>query len=295
LTRSDRADVISAWKTTIPSLSLKHLYLKHGLLSLAAMHLHHQCSPEARPFYFELASLHQDKALEYFIPQLEVITEETCHALFAFSILLPALQYSFLTVPRELHSSQDLIDRIIINFDYLIGATVISSGADEWIVNGIVAPLVTIRKLESIIPDLIQEPQNSINALMYSISQSSTLNNNHTLQSKSHTENATLLSIYKHSIDMLSNAFPSADSNRRYLDATIGWPYFVGLDFLGLLKENDPIALVILGFYGVALHSFKSFWWLDRMGARLVEAVSHVISPTHLPLLQWPLAMISSN
>ena len=114
-------------------------------------------------------------------------------------------------------------------------------------------------------------------------------------QPSSQTDTAERFSMHKYSIEILSNAFPSTDINRRFIDATIVWPFFVGLDFIRLLKENNSIALVVLGFYGIALHSFRSIWWLYGLGARLVQVVSRVILPMHLPLLQRPLAKISTS
>ncbi|TAQ87198.1 hypothetical protein B7494_g4478 [Chlorociboria aeruginascens] len=295
LSISDRADVGLTFQTGVLDVALKWSFLQHGLWSLAAMHLRHDCAPELQSLYSDLASLHQDKALEKYIPQLKAITKENCDALFAFSLLLPPLRYSFLMASTEPFGAQEFITEMLNIFDYLVGATVVSTEADAWLLKGTLSQIITIRGLGSIIPQLTEEPKNALITLMSYISDLLGDPEGHGRQSPSHTENSRRLSAYKHSIEMLSNLFPSGDTSRRYLDATIGWPFFSGPDFIRLLKQNDSIALVILGYYGVALHSFRSIWWLGGLGARLVEAVSRVISPTYMQLLMWPLEKISSN
>ena len=66
-----------------------------------------------------------------------------------------------------------------------------------------------------------------------------------------------------HSIDMLTNAFPKQDAVHRVFDDMIGWPHFVGGGLLRLLKDRDPVTLVILAHYGVALSAFNDCWWLE--------------------------------
>ena len=68
---------------------------------------------------------------------------------------------------------------------------------------------------------------------------------------------------------------------------------FVGGDLVRLLKERDQMALVILAHYGVALNTRNEFWWLEGVGARVIRAISRVLGPEFLALVQWPLNMIA--
>ena len=42
---SDRADLVTTWQLTVPSLAVHHAFLRHGLLALAAMHIRYRCPP----------------------------------------------------------------------------------------------------------------------------------------------------------------------------------------------------------------------------------------------------------
>ena len=271
------------------------MFLRHGILSLAAKHLQHSSPPNLKPFYSELASQHQYFALEKYIPQLGSITEQNHHAIFAFSLLLAPLRHSFLATSDAHFHPQGVIAQVIENFEYLIGSTVISSSTDSWIRKGVLSPILTVRKLESVIPQLHEEPHNTLNILMNEIQRFEAANKNHSPLSPNQGALTTRVSTYKRAIEVLSNSFPTIDGSPRYRDVTMGWPFFVGPDFMRLLKERDSLALVILGYYGVALHSYDHVWWLNGLGARLVVAVCHTISPMHIHLMQWPLAKIRSS
>ncbi|EXJ62861.1 hypothetical protein A1O7_03302 [Cladophialophora yegresii CBS 114405] len=99
--------------------------------------------------------------------------------------------------------------------------------------------------------------------------------------------------IYGRSIEMLTNAFPTEDAERGIFDDMIAWPHFVGGDLVRLLRERDQMALVILPHYGVALRAFSGFWWLDKVGARLIGAISGVLRSEFLAWVQWPLNTIA--
>lgn len=95
--------------------------------------------------------------------------------------------------------------------------------------------------------------------------------------------------LYQDSIEMLSNAFPTTDGQPARLGAVIGWPVFTDRRFLDLLRHNDPLALIVLAYYGRALHAFSGIWWIHGLGQRLVQAVSQILGADYRPLLNWPL------
>jgi hypothetical protein len=303
LSMIDRMDLAPSWQVTIPAIALDHPFLRHGLLALAAMHLQHDSRAELRPLYSELAMRHQDRALQEYIPQIQAVTRRNCHALFAFSLILPPLRHATLTSQisspdekddgNDTNSPRGFLAEMVNNFEYSMGPSVIfmCGSAATWIREGVLSPIITIRgssDFDNIIPDLIEEARIGLGTL---------LNHVDSLAAPPQAEDTghgrSKVAVYRRSIEMLSKSFPSTDAGRRHLDATIGWPYVIGSDFIRLLKQNDSMALVILGFYGVALHYFRSVWWLDGLGQRLVKAVSRVVDPEHVPLLQWPLAKVS--
>lgn len=83
------------------------------------------------------------------------------------------------------------------------------------------------------------ELRDALTSLLDYVSSVLTLSVVHPYQSSSHVNDFSREPFYRPSIEMPSNLFPTADSSRRYLDATIGWPYFAGSELVQLLKEYD--------------------------------------------------------
>ncbi|OAL24261.1 hypothetical protein AYO22_05921 [Fonsecaea multimorphosa] len=202
-----------------------------------------------------------------------------------------ATEYSFISGLDSDVDGHEYIAEVISVFEYVIGATVIASEGEVWLRQGGLQPLMA-RETEpqSILPGLIEGPRTALSSLLSYVQQ---LGENHELSVASQT--AANSPVYVRSIDMLTNAFPSADSERRIFDDMIGWPHYVGADLVRLLRAQDQMALVILAHYGVALDAFRDIWWLDGVGARLVRAIASVLPVEFAPLVQWPLDQVSTG
>jgi hypothetical protein len=291
-TMTDRFDVFPMWQVTVPSIALDQPFLRHGLFALSSMHLRYTSPLPLQSRYLDLASQHQAKALSKYIPELQTITSQNCHALFSFSALLLPIQYSFISAMDEDIDGEEVLIEITSVFDYVIGATVIAHQGRDWLPRGSLKQLMTRRtEPESILPYLPKEPHDALSSLMTYVehlAQAPETSINNEISAK--------ISIYVRSIVMLTNAFPTEDTEhaeRRIFEDMIGWPHFVGGELVRLLKERDPLALVILAHYGVALNAFSDYWWLERVGARLIRAIAAILSPEFAVLIQWPLSTIA--
>ncbi|KIW27205.1 uncharacterized protein PV07_06964 [Cladophialophora immunda] len=288
-TMGDRYELAPMWQVTVPGLALSQPFLRHGVLALAAMHIRCTSPLPLQTKYLDLASQHQDRALEGYIPQLENITAENCHALFAFSALLLAIQYSFISVLDSEIDGHEYIAEVASVFEYVIGATVIAFEGEVWLRQGGMQPLMA-RGTEprSILSELIEGPQNALGSLLSYVHH---LGDNPGLSVAR--ETTANIPVYVRSIEMLTNAFPTQDTERRIFDDMIGWPHYVGADLVRLLRAQDQMALAILAHYGVALEAFRDIWWLEGVGARLVRAIARVLPLEFGPLVQWPLERVS--
>jgi len=298
-TATDEAERFAIWQGTIPSIALSCSYLRHGLLAFSAMHIRLTCSPDRRPFYASLARQHLSKAPESYIPQLGTNTGESCPALFAFSSLLPALSYSFLQAVRTDLQGEDYIKQFIRIWHFLLGATAVAKGGRRWINESILAPLVTLKSIENVLPQVADSPRTALQGLLDQIRLSGLSaaprgqGEHHRTQADTLSSEARQRSLHEGSVEMLSNAFPTNTNQPPRLPAVIGWPVFIEGGFVQLLARKDPMALIILAYYGAALHTLSGFWWLQGLGARLVQAVSKVLGPDSSPLFLWPLTETS--
>ena len=292
-TATDEAQLWTVWQTTIPTLALSSSYLNHALLAFSAMNMRLTSSPCRQPFFTALARQHLSQALCSYIPQLGRNTEQSCPALFAFSAILPAVSFSLLQSDECHLEGEDYIKQFIKIRNFLVGATLVAKNAKQWIRSSCVSPLLALRSLENVLPHVADNPRVALQALLEQIR----LYDSKTQKPQTHidplsgeTESG---SVYESSVEVLSNTFPSINGQPPRLGAVLGWPVFVDQDFFRLLSQNDPIALVILAYYGAALHSLSNIWWLQNLGARLVKAVCQIVGSKSSSLFQWPLAQTS--
>ena len=96
-----RESILPLWRHYIPQEAIKHSFLMHGLLALAAIHLAH-LKPGSSSRYLQACDKHQAIALETFRSiLLSPFDTELADALFAFSGVLPVSSMARSCTPSE--------------------------------------------------------------------------------------------------------------------------------------------------------------------------------------------------
>ncbi|KAL8955049.1 MAG: hypothetical protein Q9183_006814 [Haloplaca sp. 2 TL-2023] len=278
-------------------MALSCSYLRHGLLALSAMHYSYlELGPHQTTVYLASARSHFGQALNAYIPQVKTTTEESCPSLFAFATIVPILSWSFLqTIDTDLHG-RAFLDQFTGVWNFLLGAAAVAHGGRRWIHQSSMSSLVTMRHLDNNLSELAYGPGLALQSLLDRIEQTDTTldaMNSHVRDTS--IEQASVTHVYRKSVEMLSNSFPRVTGEPARLGAAIGWPVFIDPDFLRLLKQDDPMALIITAHYGAALHAFSDFWWLERLGSLLTESIHQVLGESHRPALEWPLRQVAEK
>ncbi len=73
------------------------------------------------------------------------------------------------------------------------------------------------------------------------------------------------------------------------------FPYLVEKNFIDLIKEQRPRALVILAHYFGLLTRFKFIWFIGDTGPREIRAISAFLSEEWLDLMAWPLQTLNDE
>lgn len=53
----------------------------------------------------------------------------------------------------------------------------------------------------------------------------------------------------------------------------MAWPSGLNEDMVRLIEIKEPLALAMLGHYGVIIHMLRDRWWARNTGKRLVQAI----------------------
>jgi hypothetical protein len=66
-------------------------------------------------------------------------------------------------------------------------------------------------------------------------------------------------------------------------------------EFLKLLRQRQPPALVLFSFFGAFLHRGRRYWALKSWGEDIVRVTSELLGAYWRPWIQWPLYAIEQE
>ncbi|KJY00068.1 C6 zinc finger domain protein [Zymoseptoria brevis] len=271
------------WQVFTPRLAFRYPFLLHGILAFAALHRRYLTDDQhERDNLLTIARYHQQQALTLYIPLLQAIDDENCHALFAFSVILTLICYAMLQ-DSETDEFESLVTRFNEAFDSVIGATAVAFQALDTLQAGeygaIMTPLEpTVNSLSSF-DDGTRESLEALLTCAERVCEEKPGEDNSNLVTQ---RNAYFSAIF----GLASTLTPLPEDCNR--GAILAWPVMCQSEFLTMLKQRDPLALVILGNYSVPLHlQHRGLFILDGIAKRLIEAVANEVGAAWHPYLEW--------
>ena len=97
------------------------------------------------------------------------------------------------------------------------------------------------------------------------------------------------LQCYEEAVGILQYLFDTsrASDERRFI-ACQEWLVRVSKEFVSLLDQRRPEALVVVAFYGVLLHQARGHWAIANAGRFLIRAISSHLGQYWADWLAWP-------
>lgn len=272
---SDNPDHLKVWQHNIPEIAFQHRFVLHGILALSALHLRRGKDLEEATELLHVAHSHQAQALAEFIPLLSSLTDDNCHALFAFTFVVAAVSYALIGRVGDSSAEPAFIDDLLATFDLLKGAMTVAVSAKDMLRSGTLASLMDdghplLDRNQSAADSQLP---NDLQRLLDHIEASEAFQTSSSLHCHKHT-------IMK--LTVLSS--PTTEGTPR-LAAVLGWPVLVQADFLKLLRGRDSAAMTVLAFYGAILHQLDHVWYLQGLGASIVTSVVASVQAEWLPFL----------
>lgn len=103
----------------------------------------------------------------------------------------------------------------------------------------------------------------------------------------------TTLEVYLNVARVLQYLFDSVKKSKRgRLAAVQEWLVRAKDDYISLLKQRRPEALILLAYYGVLLHQARDYWAFSGSGSLLVRGISGHLGDYWSEWLEWPNAQI---
>lgn len=274
---SDRDSVQLTWRVAVPKEAIPYNFLMHALLSFASAHLAQLC-PAQRTAYSRGAFIHRNIALRSCIPALRDITPKNCHALFAFSSVIAVSTFAFPEASSESHTSP--VDNILTFLVLIRGVNTVLQGGLDWIRSGSLNPLlqdgrVNWREQVALLPIAFLAPFERLR----------TLNQNATPDSN-------VRKVYAEAIQDLENSYGAYQLIASDRSLVFIWCAIIPSEYVALLRERQPMALVILAHFAVLLHNVGAQWWAGDRGRHLAGAIHNELNNDWKLAVEWPMAVV---
>jgi hypothetical protein len=328
-TLSDHPEAQEVWSTTVVQIAFGHPFLLHGILALAALYMANSNSPEKEQLSITAASK-QDAAIREFRSQLEEITRHNCDAVFAFSFLavyyIPASAGTVIN-PSATFIEDDFFGSIVEWLRLHRGTSDIYRRKGHWIRKGPLAPLLWKEVLHgaSDLPvqindilnaSLAQSLLNLENLLKTEITDSEYFQKDRLTNRID--ENEINLRAFKILVEafsrvsiesavsedmmavnqLLESSEPSSRSSRGRLEISyclslsFAWLFEIPAEFLELLEQQRPGALIIFAHFSLLFQNAPKFWWNEPIPAKIVKAVTAVLPRKYHEWIQWPICEV---
>jgi hypothetical protein len=281
LTIADFATLDHIWQNVIPKEALSHTFLMCGILALAALHIAQE-RPQVKDIYTPVALQYYNAAIASFRSALKKVNADNCTALFGFSTILIVLSFAFAQSPSPAQD-QSPVDELIQIFTLLQGVRVVLQSAMPWVSKGPLSPLLRRGAIPSsdATKNSIHVPKDFDEALVRLGGY-----NERTYETADSHE------MYKQAIQSLRDCLEKIEANPGDKAAAINWLVFLESSYVSSLKDNQPLALVILAHYGIVLNGLRDSWFVQGLGTRVIEVVHMSLSEKWRPLVHWPMEQV---
>ncbi|PYI04994.1 hypothetical protein BO78DRAFT_371888 [Aspergillus sclerotiicarbonarius CBS 121057] len=296
------------WRLIVPCLAHQNSFLLHGLLACTSLHRAYMSSghPALEKEFLLRAYHHQDIALPQFRYAVQHPTDDNCNAILAYAYLL--VVYTFAADRPEYsesglstdslflvnHSGEDAeAGSILRNWLYFLRAGC-SMLCDFWeqLQEG---PVRVLSEAWDI--DLDDDPDRSClkNLLSVIPDESAATSDISNASEASTIWTEEVKAIYRQAAIELSRSFAYVRAQRGFLttwDILRIWPMEVSLEYMALLHQGYPGALILLAYYCILLKQMEKHWYFDGRAATLIRAIQKQLSTDWHSFIQEPLKVV---
>lgn len=272
--------------------STQNNFLLHGILTLAARHFQKTCYDQAIEIPYnwkQVQEKHLQATISKFHCALQRVHQGNKDALLATSFLL-----CFNACSIQDFKPSTLIPGEDTSFIFLPGTRSLVINKEHMPPNSLMKPLTLRPKwLSLFLPRVspILGPGGRLINLVNKLPTTPSLLKNKEI----YIERIESLTVY---LSTTAAHNPDLDSVEGLSLCFLRWQAVCPPDFVLLIKEYDPIALIILAhFYAAAgfvqMKANNLWWWWQDKPKYMVETIAEFLLPAWAEWLEWPLAMIA--
>lgn len=281
LTFGNIIEITRLWQTVIPELARESGFLMNGILACSALHLTH-INPENDEEFYLMASTFWDRAIPPFRHAVANVDRNNCQAILAFCNLL--VIHVFVTKnDLELFVTGQSGQQSLPFWLHFM-RTGCSMLHDVWdvIEHGPLSILASIWDIH-LFPLANQPTNDAFLEQIYAIIPQDGSVDAWTIEERR---------IYKEAAMKTMKAFSVCDDITfvplSLCKAIHIWPMQLSDDFLLMLTNRHPGALILLAYYAVLLHRLRDEWFIGARAQSLLYTIHTALDDRWRTALVWP-------
>lgn len=277
------------YQVVYPSIGYSSKAVMHGILGVAALHLAH-LQPGPRNKWLLISTNHQNRAISQFRLQLPSITPENCDELYALSSLTTMFRCASLPIPTDPHQP-DAIDDTLECFMLTRGVNEVLKTSYVWVGNGPLLPMLIPDRLAPFVPfgSTVQTRLDE-----YGLQpQFDELRGLVTHEAFDAPLRATLL-VALADLSLCYHRILAQPADREP-GIVVMFPIRVSPEYMFMVRQRHPAALVLLAYWCCLVHNHSNYWWWSDRGRRVVLAVNEALEDRWRSYLEWPMRYVADD
>ncbi|CVK91332.1 uncharacterized protein FMAN_09475 [Fusarium mangiferae] len=281
----------TALQNDVPSEAMSQPFLMHQILAFSALHLAYLRS-DLRHRYLIQVSQHQDVAIKTINEMLKKSLEpDSCHALYASSLFVAVSGFGMLPSCDRFNDSFQPIESLTGIFRLMRGMHTILTSSDDAIRNGPLKTLLSGCSCESPQrPSILGELALRLGELLSFVE-----NQTPTIDDEERRILVEAVAVFIQAIATVmgsSRMIPTLE-----MRVIFSWPMKLPALYLDFLRQEKPLALVILSYYCVLLQSREpNHWMFIGWSDALMKLITNRIRGSlREELIQWPIDVIGEQ
>lgn len=313
-------------KVLVPQAALKLPFLMDGMMAISALDIAINDDGSKYPTldadYPLVAARYYDRGLTAFRKLLtgsrDNLDPETHQAMVIFSSIAGIMNMVMPQFDVGPAAGESLTGRTLaaatIHFDMIHGAGQVALIAMDWLEAGPYPTNARPNWAEDVPFELLDDDTKAAVARLHTVNNvvtpddenlstppSSGKGADDTTNTDSETTRSTK-AMYKKAISYLEEFFArTLDRNTRGLGVL--WPTMAGADYAAAARRSEPLAILLLMYWGIILHRMsRDYWWAGRPGRALVREAEvalrsspHATLPAWARSVEWALAAIGDT
>lgn len=284
---------VTLFRTTLVELGLAHPFLMHEILALSSLHLS-LVRPHKAAFYRHASDTHLATSLALLQPEMANLSTANCDACFAFSTTIFTHAWAsqhpkkpsslFFRIPDQ-DDDPDIVHVQWIKLHRGSRDIVIKlfPGLRTGPLEPLFAPWVGLDPDHVEPPPAIEEAQ--LTALSAAWHEAGT------------TVPEARVAVLDETLSTVRRVFSLLANNPQIskLSSVMAWFGMVSEDYLTLMEQKCPEALLVAVFYCVALKKAENMWWVRGKPENLLRTILAELGPGWERYTAWPVQQVLGN